>query len=54
MPAVSKAQRRYLAMQEHMPAQQRKVHMSKQKFDEFTKTSEKGLPEHKSKGKKKK
>lgn len=54
MPAVSKAQRRYLAMQEHMPASQRKVHMSKAKFNEFTKTKEKELPEHvRTKGKKK-
>ena len=44
--SVSKAQRRYLAMQEHDPASERKVHMSKKKFQEFTKTKERGLPEH--------
>lgn len=46
MPAVSKAQREYLAIQEHLPASERKVHMSKSKFREFTRTSEKSLPEH--------
>jgi alpha-D-ribose 1-methylphosphonate 5-triphosphate diphosphatase PhnM len=46
MPAISKAQRQFLAIQEHLPVSQRKVHMSKEKFREFTKTKEAGLPEH--------
>jgi hypothetical protein len=46
MPAKSVAQRRFLAMQEHMPASERSVHMSKAKFHEFTATSEKNLPQH--------
>jgi len=52
MPAVSKKQRQYLAIQEHLSASERKVHMSKAKFQEFTKTKEKGLP-NRIKGKKK-
>lgn len=50
-PAVSKSQRRYLAMEEHMPASKRDVKMSKKQFQDFTKTKEKGLPEHVSKKK---
>ena len=46
MPAVSKSQRKFLAMEEHMPASERTVHMSKKKFRDFTRTSEKNLPEH--------
>jgi len=46
MPSKSKAQRRFLAMEEHMPASERTVHMSKKKFQDFTKTKETGLPEH--------
>ena len=54
MPSKSVAQRRYLAMQEHMPASQRTVKMSKAKFDEFTTTKETGLPQHVKPKKKKK
>jgi hypothetical protein len=44
MPAVSVRQRRFLAIQEHLPASERSVHMSKKKFQEFTKTKETNLP----------
>lgn len=48
MPAVSVAQRRFLAIAEHDPkfAAAHDVHMSKKQFRDFTKTKEAGLPEH--------
>lgn len=49
MPAVSKAQRTAMAIAEHEPSKLYKrnqglLGMSKEKLQEFTSTSEKGLP----------
>lgn len=49
MPAKSKAQRQFLAIQEHLPASERTVHMSKEQFRHFTKTKERDLPKRVSK-----
>jgi hypothetical protein len=46
MPAVSKAQRRFMAILEHDPAKLKDSGMSKQQAHDFAATKEKGLPEH--------
>jgi len=53
MPAVSKAQRRAMAIAEHHPekatgaAKEMAKSMSKKQLHDFASTSEKGLPKHK-------
>jgi hypothetical protein len=56
MPAVSKKQRRFMAMVEHTPkselsgkAKEAKSSMSHQQLHDFAKTKEKGLPTRKEK-----
>lgn len=46
MPAVSRAQRRYMGMIEHDPAKLKASGMTKQQAHDFAATKEKGLPLH--------
>jgi len=50
MPAVSKAQRRMMAIREHHPEQSYypEIKMSKSQLHDFASTKEKGLPHRKS------
>jgi hypothetical protein len=54
MPAVSKAQRRFMGMCEHNPQHAKGQCPSKAVAAEFSHTSEKGLPQKKGRGKDKK
>lgn len=46
MPAVSKAQRRFMAWKEHTPGGPKSMGMSKDQLHDFAATSEQDLPEH--------
>ena len=50
MPAVSKAQQRYMAIAEHNPSKLRgkKPDMSQSQLHDFAATPRKGLPQHSS------